>query len=93
MAVCSKRKSQEIYFGRYRFRICHGVDFACIWYFAYLFGQPRWVWLRSGFFGLNDTVLFGVVYWIILKRYREAELRKSMSEDLTLGGNKNNQQN
>jgi hypothetical protein len=43
--------------------------------------------LRSGFFGLNDTVLFGVVYWIILKRYREAELRKSMSEDLTFGGN------
>ena len=51
---------------------------------AFLFGQPRWVWLRLGFFGLDGTVLFGIVYWIILKRYRDAELRKLMSEDLTL---------
>ena len=53
---------------------------------AYFFGQPRWVWLRSVIFGLNDAVLFAIVYRIILKRYRKAELRKSMSKDLTFGG-------
>ena len=60
---------------------------------AYLFGQPRWVWLRSGFFGLDLLLGFGIVFWVIRKRIRDAELRKLMSEDLTLDGNKKDKEN
>lgn len=55
--------------------------------FAYFFGQPRWVWLRSGFYGLDCTVLFAIVYWIILKKYKDTEFRKLTSEDLSLTSN------
>lgn len=53
---------------------------------ALLFGQPRKVWLMSGFFGLDLTLCLGIVFWVIRKRIRDAGLRKAMSEDLTLGG-------
>ncbi len=88
-----KGKAKRFTLGVIAFGFVMGLILLVFGIIAYLFGQPRWVWLRSGFYGLDCTVLFGIVYWIILKRYREAELRKSMSEDLTLGGNKNDQQN
>ena len=52
---------------------------------ALLFGQPRKIWLMSGFFGLDLIFCLGIAFWVIRKRIRDAELRKSMSEDLTLG--------
>ncbi len=55
---------------------------------ALLFGQPRSVWLMSGFFGLDLILGLGIIFWVIRKRIRDVELRQSMSEDLTLGGNK-----
>ena len=54
---------------------------------AYLSGQPYGVWYGFGFCGLLGTVMFGCGFLVILKRARDAELRKLMSEDLTLGGN------
>lgn len=51
---------------------------------AYLSGQPYGVWYGFGFCGLLGTSGFGSGFWVILKRARDAELRKSMSEDLTL---------
>ena len=54
---------------------------------ALLFGQPRKIWLMSGFFRLDLTLCLGIAFWVIRKRIRDAELRKLMSEDLTLGGN------
>ena len=38
--------------------------------------------------GLSGIVFFGIGYWVILKKARDAELRKIMSEDLTFSGNK-----
>ncbi len=38
--------------------------------------------------GLSGIVFFGIGYWVILKKARDAELRKSMAEDLTFSGNK-----
>lgn len=55
---------------------------------ANLSGQPYGVWSGFGHAGILGTVLFGWGFWIILKRARDAELRKTMSEDLTLGSNK-----
>ena len=60
---------------------------------AYLSGQPRGVWYGFGYCGLLCTVVFGIGFPVILKRYRDAELRKSMAEDLTLGGNDDVNQN
>lgn len=54
---------------------------------AYLSGQPYGIWYGFGFVGLLGTSGFGGGFWVILKRAREAELRKLISEDLTLGGN------
>ena len=58
---------------------------------AYLSGQPYGVWYGFGLCGLLGTVGFGSGFWVILKRARDAELRKSMSEDLTLGDNNGDQ--
>ena len=54
---------------------------------AYLSGQPYGIWYGFGLCGLVGTVGFGSGFWVILKRARDAELRKSMSEDLMFGGN------
>lgn len=54
---------------------------------ANLSGQPYGVWDGFSHAGILGTVLFGSGYWVILKRARDAELRKTMSEDLTLGSN------
>jgi len=54
---------------------------------ANISGQPYGVWYGFGYAGILGTVLFGLGFWIILKRARDAELRKTMSEDLTLGSN------
>ena len=54
---------------------------------AYLSGQPYDVWFGFGYTGLICTVMYGLGFRIILKRARDAELRKSMSEDLMFGGN------
>jgi len=54
---------------------------------ANLSGQPSGVWYGFGYAGILGTVLFGLSFWVILKRAKDAELRKLMSEDLTLGRN------
>ena len=54
---------------------------------AGLRGQPHGLWF-IGIVGLPGIPFFGFGYWIILKKAREAELRKTMSEDLTFSGNK-----
>lgn len=59
---------------------------------ALLFGQPRKIWLMSGFFGLDLTLCLGIVFWVIRKRIRDVELRRLMSEDLTLAGKAANYQ-
>ena len=51
---------------------------------ALLFGQPRSVWLISGFNGLILILAWGIIFWVFRKRIRDVELRQLMSEDLTL---------
>lgn len=55
---------------------------------ANLSGQPYEVWDGFGNIGIHGTFLFGFGFWVILDRARDAELRKLMSEGLTLGSNK-----
>ena len=58
---------------------------------AYLAGQPYGVWYGFGLCGLIGTFVFGMLFFVFRTEYRKAELRKSMSEDLTLGGNKDDE--
>ena len=60
---------------------------------AYLSGQPYGIWYGFGLVGLLGTSGFGSGFWVILKRAREAELRKLMPEDLTLGENEGSLKN
>ena len=45
-------------------------------------GQPYAVWYGLGFPGLLCLVIFGVLIGVVSKRYQEAELRKTMAEDI-----------
>jgi len=45
-------------------------------------GQPYGIWYGLGFPGLLGLIIFGPLTWVVRKRYREAELHKSMAEDL-----------
>ncbi|MCY3723396.1 MAG: hypothetical protein OXG97_14330 [Candidatus Poribacteria bacterium] len=54
---------------------------------AYLSGQPYGIWYGFGLCGLIGTPLYGMLFFVFRSEYRKVELRKSMSEDLTLGGN------
>ena len=58
---------------------------------AYLSGQPYDIWYRFGLSGLIGTPLYGMFFFVFRSEYRKVELRKSMSEDLTLGGNSRDQ--
>ena len=58
---------------------------------AYLSEQPYGIWYGFGLCGLIGTFLFGTLLFVFRMEYRKAELRKSMSEDLTLGGNKDDE--
>ena len=60
---------------------------------AYLSEQPYGVWYGFGLCGLIGTFLFGMFFFVFRMEYRKAELRKSMSEDLTFEGNETQDMN
>jgi uncharacterized membrane protein len=45
-------------------------------------GQPYGIWYGFGFPGLLGLILFGSLTPVLLRPYREAELRKSLAKDL-----------
>ena len=58
----TKRKVKKLTIGIIAFGIVMGFIFLVFGVIAYFFGQPRWVWLMSGFFGLHCAVFFSHVY-------------------------------
>ena len=86
--LAPKGKAKRLVMGVEIFAIALSVTLLIIGIVAYLLGQPRDVWYVFGYTGLLCTVVFGIGVPVTLKRYREAEIRKSMSEDLTLGDNR-----
>lgn len=83
-----KGKAKKLTLGVNTFAVVLVFIFFLFGIIAYFSGQARAVWLTSGGFGLYLTVSFSFGYYVIFKRSRDAELRKSMSEDLTFGDNK-----
>ncbi len=49
---------------------------------ALVSGQPYGIWYGLGFPGLLCLIIFGVLTGVVSKRYREAELRRSIAKDL-----------
>jgi hypothetical protein len=49
---------------------------------AYLTGQPYGVWYGLGFPGILGLIIFGSLLPVVLAQYRQAELRKSIANDL-----------
>ena len=49
---------------------------------ALVSGQPYAVWYGLGFPGLLCLIIFGVLIGVVSKRYREAEMRRSIAEDI-----------
>lgn len=49
---------------------------------ALVAGQPYAVWYGLGFPGLLCLIIFGVLIGVVSKRYQEAELRRSIAEDI-----------
>ncbi|MGA2656028.1 MAG: hypothetical protein ABSH34_00775 [Verrucomicrobiota bacterium] len=60
--------------------LCAGLLLAGI--VAKVKGQPYGIWYGLGFPGLLGLIIFGSLTPLILRRYREAELRKSLAKDL-----------
>lgn len=69
-----KGKAKKLTLGVIAFGFVLGFVLLVFGVIAFIFGQPRWVWLRSGFYGLDCAILFGVVYWVILHIYRDGKL-------------------
>lgn len=85
--LAPRGKAKKLVLGVELFSLALSLILLMIGIVAYLAGQPRNVWLTFGYTGLICTVIWSIGLVVILKRYRDAELRKSMSEDLTLGSN------
>jgi hypothetical protein len=49
---------------------------------ALMTGQPYGVWYGLGFPGLLGLIIFGALTPVILIRYTQAEMQKSMAKDL-----------
>ena len=49
---------------------------------AFVQGQPYGVWYGLGLPGLIGMIVFGALYPVVLKRYREAEARRLTALDL-----------
>jgi uncharacterized membrane protein len=60
--------------------LCGGLLLAGI--VAKIEGQPYGIWYGLGFPGLLGLIIFGSLTPVLLCRYREAELRKSLAKDL-----------
>ena len=88
-----KGKAKKLVLGVNTFAFAVGFISLVVGIIAYFLGQPYGIWYGFGLCGLISTSLFGTFFFVFRHEYRKAELRKSMSEDLTLGGNKNDQQN
>lgn len=83
-----KGKAKKLVLGVNTFAFAVGLISLVVGVIAYFLGQPYGIWYGFGLCGLISTFLFGTFFFTFRHEYRKAELRKSMSEDLTLGSNK-----
>ncbi len=85
--LVNKGKAKKLVLGYGIFGIILSFIILVIGVVAYLFGQPG-VWWCFGFPGILGAVVFTPIFFGFRYEYRKAELRKSMSEDLTFSRNK-----
>ena len=78
----SKGKHKKLLLNLHYFLMscCAGLLIAGI--VAYFSGQPYGVWYALGHPGILGTIILGSLLPMILKFYKDAELRKSLAKDL-----------
>ncbi len=85
-----KGKAKKLVLGVNTFAFAVGLISLVVGIIAYFLGQPYGIWYGFGLCGLICISLFGSFFFVFRHEYRKAELRKSMSEDLTFSRNKEN---
>ena len=83
-----KGKAKKLVLGVNTFAFAVGLISLVVGIIAYFSGQPYGIWYGFGLCGLLCISLFGPLFFVFRHEYRKVELRKSMSEDLTLSSNK-----
>lgn len=83
-----KGKAKKLVLGVNTFALAVGLISLVVGIIAIFSGQPFWIWYGFGLCGLLGTFIFGPLFFVFRHEYRKAELRKLMSEDLTLNDNK-----
>lgn len=79
-----KGKAKMLVLGVNTFAVAVGIISLVAAIIAYFSGQPYGIWYGFSLIGLISTSIFGTFFLVFRHEYRKAELRKSMSEDLTL---------
>jgi hypothetical protein len=66
---------------------CYSIIFLCVvllilGMIAYFSGQPYGVWYSLGLPGLIGLIIFAFLIPVVVNQYKQAELRKSIANDL-----------
>ena len=83
MGICAPRgKLKGLVMGFHFGIIAICFILLCVAVFALATGQPYGIWYGIGLPGVLGLIIFGTLTPVVRKRYQEAELRKSMADDL-----------
>lgn len=85
VGVCvSRGKARKLTLGITTFALVLSFISLIVGIIALLSGQPDDVWECFGDIGILGTIIFGMSFWVIRKKFTDIEIRKFSSEDLTL---------
>lgn len=80
--LAPRGKARSLVLGLFAAAAFASVALLAIGCVALAVGQPYGVWYGFGLPGLLGTVLFGVMYGVVRKRYQDAETRRLHAADL-----------
>jgi len=78
----SRGKHKKLVLGFFLGLLVICVGLLSVGAYAFFSGQPYGVWYAMGFPGFLGMIIFGCMIFVILYRYREAELRRSVAIDM-----------
>ena len=81
-ALAPRGKARGFVFGLHYTLIALGGILLVVGAVAFFTGQPYGVWYGLGFPGLLGAGLFGMFTPMVRQRYRQAEMRKTLAQDL-----------
>jgi hypothetical protein len=76
-------RAKGLLLGLYLAAIAASVGLLASGVIALATGQPYGVWYGLGLPGLIGTIVFGVLYGVVQRRFQDAEIRRIGAADLT----------